>query len=110
MLTDDTGSAVPSVSPLFQLTGSAVTTAVERLDPGTGRWVSAPASDVGSAPVGANGKTPFSIPAGGSLTVHYRISVSAGSQPQGLQSYFYLLGADGSQLAALSQSVRVAAA
>ncbi|MGF1425072.1 hypothetical protein [Kitasatospora sp. LaBMicrA B282] len=113
VLTDDAGSAAPSVSPLFQLTGStgsAVPATVERLDPDAGRWVSVPVSDDDSAPIGAAGKTPYSIPAGGSLTVHYRISVPAGSQPQDMQSYFFVVGADGRQLATASQPVRVAAA
>ncbi|MFD8753702.1 hypothetical protein ACFV0O_22405 [Kitasatospora sp. NPDC059577] len=110
VLTDRTGRALSAVSPSLVLSGKGVTSTLSRLDPATGSWLPDSATDTGGAPIGVNpAAASYAVPAGGSLTIRYRIAVPAGSRPQQSLASLSVVGADGSQLAAAAQSVAVTA-
>ncbi|MER7773325.1 hypothetical protein [Kitasatospora sp. NPDC096140] len=110
ILTDRTGKALAAASPSLVLSGRGITSTLSRLDPATGTWLPDSATDTGAAPIGVDPTAAsYAVPAGGSLTIRYRIAVSAGSRPQQSRTSLSVVGADGSQLAAATQSVALTA-
>jgi hypothetical protein len=78
-LSNPTATDYPSVAPLFQLVGGPCNCAdgtLQLLDPGTSTWhdVTMPSGD-GGAPASYAG-TGVALPAHGSLTFHYRFTLS----------------------------------
>ncbi|WBP85219.1 hypothetical protein [Kitasatospora cathayae] len=108
VFTDRTGGGLSSITPTLQISGTGAASSVSRLNPATGGWVSEAADDTSSAPIGvAPGASSYAVPAGGALTVRYRISLPASSRSQQVQVFLYAVGADGRQLATATQSVAV---
>ncbi|MFG2847693.1 hypothetical protein ACGF12_31660 [Kitasatospora sp. NPDC048296] len=109
-LTSRSDKAIAAVAPAFELTGSGARSTLLRLDSTTGSWVSASAANTGSAPIGADpNATSYGIPAKGTLTIRYRLSLGAESRPQQAQAFFYVLDAEGRQLASATQPISVTA-
>ncbi|AUG82004.1 hypothetical protein CFP65_7423 [Kitasatospora sp. MMS16-BH015] len=112
LLTNHTGKAYSSLNPMFQLvpaSGVDLKGTLQEFDPAARAWRTVPLPDIGTAPVGAAGDTPFTLPANGSLTIRYRLGLAPNQQVQPTDALFYAIGADGHQLGFTSAAARLTA-
>ncbi|MET9696811.1 hypothetical protein ABZY31_07790 [Streptomyces sp. NPDC006529] len=101
VLTNRTAKAYTSLDPMLQVipaSGTAFKGALDRFDPTARDWRTVAVPDTDVAPIGASAPTPFTVPAKGSLTIRYRLTLPSDQSAQRTDVMAYAIGSDGKQL------------